>query len=343
MFSRLLLTFAFLAVPVVAQEDGQTFEFHGTTLGGRSFTQDTYANNVVIIDLWGTWCPPCRKAVPVLVEMYQKYKQHGLEIVGYCYDRTGAAENVDKVREFAIKHKITYALAPGDVTIRKSIDGFSGYPTLLMIKDGKIEHTHVGFDDQAAESIEKWVREALELDAPDEGGTAAAANEEETKVVVPDGKIYEPGNGDTDFELEAMSVTADGSNEDEVEFESLRGKPVLLAMTSSWDGQAARTAAYLTSLQQVEGLEVVAWHLERVSGDDGKRTAIRAFMNEQSVDYRVIMTQLKVSREKVHGFAAVPTLLLFDAKGVLVQRENGISTEIEARVRKAATELVKAQ
>src|SRR5215510_10137671 len=67
------------------------FAFGGKTLGGQKVDQSQFADNVLIVDLWGTWCPPCRKAVPALVKLYEKYKQQGLEIVGFCYAANGAA------------------------------------------------------------------------------------------------------------------------------------------------------------------------------------------------------------------------------------------------------------
>ena len=52
------------------------FQFEVETIGGRQLTQDDFKNNVLIIDFWGTWCGPCKKAVPSLVNLYRKYKHH---------------------------------------------------------------------------------------------------------------------------------------------------------------------------------------------------------------------------------------------------------------------------
>mgnify|MGYP003340676438 CR=1 FL=1 len=149
------------------------FEFAGTTLGGAKLDQSAFADNVVIVDLWGTWCPPCRKAVPELVKLYEKYKQHGLEVVGLCYAGNGDSEDADKVRKFAAENRITYTLLPGTKEMRSQIPGFSGYPTLLMFEKGmKHKATHVGFSEGMGEEMETWVRGALGLDAPAGGDTA---------------------------------------------------------------------------------------------------------------------------------------------------------------------------
>ena len=43
----------------------------------------------MILDLWATWCPPCRKEIPGFVNLYKKYKDKGLEIIGVAFDENG--------------------------------------------------------------------------------------------------------------------------------------------------------------------------------------------------------------------------------------------------------------
>lgn len=338
MVAKQTLTLALLSVAISAQDDKAdktaTFQFSGQTLGGRTLDASDFAANVLIVDLWGTWCTPCREAVPHLVGLYQKYKHHGLEIVGFCYNESGEAEDVDTVREFAANQKITYPLLPGDPAVQEQVPDFSGYPTLLLFgKNLELARTQTGFNAETGEQLEQWVRQALGLD------DKAKEPEAPAKDPVPVGKIFEPGNGDVGFELQLNDVTGA-----DFQFSSLRGAPVLLALTTSWDQEAAKTAELLERARTTHpSLHVVAWHLERSGNPAEKIAAVRAFLLAQEVGYRAVTSPLKLSRQKIHRFGSLPTLLLFDQEGKLVQRENGISEEIGERLLQAAAQLAAPQ
>ncbi|HLQ38965.1 MAG TPA: TlpA disulfide reductase family protein, partial [Planctomycetota bacterium] len=71
-------TLAGLLLPVLlaAQEQPkkiEDFHFDGRTIGGQHLTQEAFRDGVLIVDLWGTWCPPCRAATPKLVALYEQY------------------------------------------------------------------------------------------------------------------------------------------------------------------------------------------------------------------------------------------------------------------------------
>ncbi|MGE3173375.1 MAG: TlpA family protein disulfide reductase [Planctomycetota bacterium] len=331
-FAPLTLTAVLLGLPtppLAAQEEPpriEAFHFGGQTLGGRRLDQDALRDHVVLVDLWGTWCGPCRQAVPVLVDLYAKYKHHGLEILGFSYAADGGPEDADRVRRFAAEQKVTYELLPGDPAVRDQVPGFRGYPTLLLFGKGwRHEDTHVGFDAGLAANLERRIRAALGLDA--QAGPETAA--------VPAGRYFEPGNGDRDVELDYEDLHGKAGS-----LAALRGGPVLLALTTSWDREAERTARFLQGLQRdLPGLRVIGWYLEQSADADERRAAARSFAERLQLDYTAFTTPLRSAREKVHKFASLPTLLLLDADGVLVQREAGISEEIEARVRARAAEL----
>ncbi len=68
-------------------------EFNTTDLNGNSIRLSEFKGKYVILDFWGSWCVPCRQSTPHLIDLFEKYKNNGLNIIGVAeeYDRTGAA------------------------------------------------------------------------------------------------------------------------------------------------------------------------------------------------------------------------------------------------------------
>ena len=56
----------------------------------QDFNQGVESNDLVFVDFWATWCGPCRREMPNLVETYAKYKGKNFEIVGVSLDQDGA-------------------------------------------------------------------------------------------------------------------------------------------------------------------------------------------------------------------------------------------------------------
>ena len=333
------LSFLFASV-AIAQDEAKVPDFHfdARTLGGQSLTQDSFKDNVLIVDIWGTWCGPCRAAIPKLVELYGKYKHQGLEIVGFSYKSDGTADDVDPVRKFAVENHITYSLCPGDVAVREQVPDFRGYPTLLLFEKGlKSAGVRVGYSDEEGAALEAWVQKALGGAETTAGGAAAEPDPEaeDAKRVaeekVPKGKLFMPGNGDTlEFELEDV-------NGKKLRFGDLAGKAVVLALTTTWDKEAERTAGFLAQLHKDHAaLAVVAVCLEQDRDEDKKLAAVREFGARLHLDFPLLPASVKFGMDHIHQFAAVPTLLVFDKEGKLVARENGISDAITEKVRAEA-------
>jgi len=120
-------------------------DFTLPTLDGKSFTlKDCFKQppKVVLLDIWATWCPPCRTEIPYIINLQKKYGGKGVVIVGVATDSDKAV-----VKSFAKKLGINYTIChdPKAKAIGKSYDVQSIPATYIIDKKGVIRYAHRGF------------------------------------------------------------------------------------------------------------------------------------------------------------------------------------------------------
>lgn len=125
-------------------------------LDGRmvSLADARFRGKVVLVDLFGTWCPTCHDAAPTLVALQREYGGRGLEVVGVAFEVTGdSAVDGPLLRRYRDKFGIPFPLLLGGISEAEEIaaalpqlDGFSAYPTTLFLgRDGRVRRVHAGF------------------------------------------------------------------------------------------------------------------------------------------------------------------------------------------------------
>lgn len=95
---------------------------------------------VYIVECWATWCPPCIKAVPHMDELYDKYHDKGLEVVGVSVnDDKNAVNAFVKKKGDDMSYSVAYAAKDGDfMKDWYSAAGVRGIPHTFVVKDGKL-------------------------------------------------------------------------------------------------------------------------------------------------------------------------------------------------------------
>ena len=140
-------------------DDSPAPDFTVERFEGEPVTLSALKGNVVLVDFWATWCPPCREEMPYLVKLAKQYEGQGVRLVAVSND------DLDEQRE-AVGHFVEGLpdLKPfaafgtpelgADYLVR-------ALPTLYVIdRQGNIVASATG---QASESqIERWIKKALE-------------------------------------------------------------------------------------------------------------------------------------------------------------------------------------
>jgi peroxiredoxin len=125
------------------------------TIDGKTFTlADNFKapGKVVVLDLWATWCPPCRAEIPHLINLQSKFKNKRVTIVGVSLDR-GKAEVVDFAKEQGINYIVAHDPNGEKVGGAYQVRGIPA--TYIIDKSGVIRYAHSGFPRDAAEAKRK--------------------------------------------------------------------------------------------------------------------------------------------------------------------------------------------
>ena len=115
-------------------------------LDGKTVRLSDFDGNVRIVDFWATWCPPCRKEIPLFQSLHETYGDQGLTVIGVSLDKNG----VEAVKPFAEQMKMTYTSVIGNPQVGQAYGGIQYIPTTFVIdKRGRIYQKYVGFNDYA--------------------------------------------------------------------------------------------------------------------------------------------------------------------------------------------------
>jgi thiol-disulfide isomerase/thioredoxin len=112
-----------------------------TNLHGQAVRSSDFTNQVMVINYWATWCPPCRAEIPHFNAFYEKYHRSGLEIIGIAVDQEGAAA----VGPFVAHNDLKYPVVLYDFNPVALLGAQFPLPTTLIVnRSGKVVARYVG-------------------------------------------------------------------------------------------------------------------------------------------------------------------------------------------------------
>ena len=132
------------------------YNFKLKNLDNRTVSyQDLKGENLTVIDFWATWCKPCLKSIPKLIEMSEELEDEGVQFIGVSVD---GPRNLNKVKPFARSVGIYYPiLLDTDNSVMGRI-GVRAVPSLLVVNSkDEIVYFHEGY----APGEDKMIREEI--------------------------------------------------------------------------------------------------------------------------------------------------------------------------------------
>lgn len=129
------------------------------TLAGDTLELESLRGKVVLLNVWATWCPPCRDEMPGLQQLHQELAGRGLRVVGVSIDGRGA---LPEVRSFLQEYGIDFTiLHDPELSVLKLLRS-SGVPeTLLVDRRGRVLQRWIGRIDPAAPQVRQPILDAL--------------------------------------------------------------------------------------------------------------------------------------------------------------------------------------
>lgn len=124
-------------------------------LSGNSVSLTDYSGKVVLVNMWATWCPPCKAEMPTLEAFYEKYKNDGFVIVGI-----NDGETRDLVEPFVSEHNLTFPIWLDEHYASEKAFNTANLPSSYVIdRQGTVRLMWIGAI--SARVLEKYVPDVI--------------------------------------------------------------------------------------------------------------------------------------------------------------------------------------
>ncbi len=140
------------------------------TLDGESLKLSDFSQKVVVVNIWATWCGPCRMEMPELVKMSNEYKSRGLVVLGLA-TTYNEQNDPERVKDYVKNQNVPYKIIWDDGTLAEplveAVNGRSVIPQSFVIsRDGRIVKHFQGFSPMSTPQL---MRQAIEEALDDKG------------------------------------------------------------------------------------------------------------------------------------------------------------------------------
>jgi len=147
------------APPVLTTLPASIADAELEAVSGKPIKLSSYAGKVLVVNLWATWCGPCRAEIPELVKLHKEFRSKGLEVVGLSTE--DPRFSVEKVKNFVSDFEISYRVGwATNAVALELMQGRDSIPQSFVIsRDGQILKRFVGFNPISTPPL---IREAIE-------------------------------------------------------------------------------------------------------------------------------------------------------------------------------------
>lgn len=143
----------------------EPFEFRDGA--GNEYTLDDFRSRVVVLNLWATWCPPCREEMPTLDQLQERLGGADFEVVALSLDRRGESVVRKFYDDIGVEHLRLYLASGMDLISRLRAPGLP--TTLVLDRRGREVARVVGKADWATPRMIRYLRRLIEREPAEDG------------------------------------------------------------------------------------------------------------------------------------------------------------------------------
>ena len=134
-------------------------DFSLATPAGQPLTLSQYKGNVVLVNFWATWCGPCQQEMPLLDQMYRKYKPAGFTLIGVNVDK-----DAPPVKELLARKPVSFPVALDPENAVSKAYHVADMPSSVLIdRKGVVRYVHRGYrpgdENEYQDRIRQLIRE----------------------------------------------------------------------------------------------------------------------------------------------------------------------------------------
>ncbi|MDH5443923.1 MAG: TlpA family protein disulfide reductase [Gammaproteobacteria bacterium] len=137
-----------------AQLSGKAPDFTLKSMSGKNLKLSEFRGQVVMINFWASWCAPCRQEMPLLEDLYKKYKPLGFTLLG-----VNVEEDSSKAATLLKSIKVSFPILYDNKNKVSKLYKVAAMPTTVIIdRDGRLRYLHKGYKPGYEKDYQKQVR-----------------------------------------------------------------------------------------------------------------------------------------------------------------------------------------
>lgn len=147
-----------------AGKEGSTLDVGWTLADGKRASLSEHRGRVLVLDMYATWCEPCRQSIPHLIGLHERYESKGLTLIGL---NVGGPEDRVKVANFATEFHISYPLGFPDKSLTDLFlsDDKSIPQTFVFSREGRLVKRYIGYDQSMPGQLQELIEAELVSDS----------------------------------------------------------------------------------------------------------------------------------------------------------------------------------